>query len=78
MGGDDGRQCHDHGFIGQIIASRQDFQSGWRILQNKKSKKGGIIISNFLRNGKTVYREGGKSTYQTTGKLPYRSTGKST
>ena len=43
-----------------------------------------MIISNFLRNGKTVYRStgksvyrrGGKTTYQTTGKLPYRSTGK--
>ena len=34
-----------------------------------------MIISNFLRNGKSVYRGGGKSTYQTTGKLPYRSTG---
>jgi len=78
LGGDDGRQCDNHCNAGQVVTSCPGFHPGWRILQNKKSKQGGMIIFGSLRNGKSIYRKGGKYPYHATGKCPYRTSGKST
>ena len=63
----------DYRNAGQVVKSCSRFHTGWRILQNKKSKQGGMIISSFLndlKKGIPVFQQEGKSTFQHRGKIP--------
>ena len=51
--------------------------TGWRILQNKKSKQGGMIISSTLKMCISVYRSLCTSTYRDLCIYPYRKLCKS-